>query len=220
MSGPDAGKGPDIPAPVAAAVGEVVVRVAPGPAAAMTEAGDGWLGRERAVQAARLLVAAWMVAVDGDGSALTAISDDDAARSLIRPVRQNWVIAPGPRVTDIDVWQLDRDGHEPELGVRWRFTADQRYAGPAIPPGWLPPGDREYVGSAHLTLDESQPWAWRLTHGSVRTIDAYYGYTYVTRDESAEEYNAMRSSRPGEPAESPAWPGSGRRAATGRSRAA
>jgi hypothetical protein len=190
VSGPDAGKGPDIPAPVAAAVDGVAVRVAPGPAAAMTEAGDGWLGRERAVQAARLVVAAWTVAVDGDESALTAISDDDAARYLIHPVRQNWVIAPGPRVTDIDLWQLDRDGDERKLGVRWRFTADQRYAGPAIPPGWLPPGDREYVGSAHLTLDESRPWPWRLTHGSVRTIDAYYGYAYATRDESAEEYNA------------------------------
>jgi hypothetical protein len=46
------------------------------------------------------------------------------------------------------------------------------------------------VGSAHLTLDESRSWPWRLTHGSVRTIDAYYGYAYATRDESAEEYSA------------------------------
>jgi hypothetical protein len=175
---------------VAAAVDEVAVRVAPGPAAAMTEAGDGWLGRELAVRAARLVVAAWTMAVDGDESSLAAISDDDAARYLIHPVRQNWVIAPGPRVTDIDLWQLDRDGDVPELGVRWRFTADQRYAGPAVPPGWLPPGMREYVGSAHLTLDESRPWPWRLTHGSVRTIDAYYGYSYAARDETAAQYQA------------------------------
>ena len=65
-------------------------------------------------------------------------------------------------------------------------------AGP-VPPGWLPPGMREYVGSAHLTLDESRPWPWRLTHGSVRTIDAYYGYPYTTRDETADEYQARIS---------------------------
>jgi len=190
VSGPDAAKGPDIPARVAAVVDEVAVRVAPGPAAAMTEAGGGWLGRDLAVKAARLVVAAWTMAVDGDESALSAISDDNAAQYLIHPVRQNWLIAPGPRVTDIDLWQLDRGGDEPELGVRWRFTADQRYAGPVLPPGWMPPGMREYVGSAHLTLDESRPWPWRLTHGSVRTIDAYYGYTYTTRDETADEYQA------------------------------
>jgi hypothetical protein len=190
VSEPDAGTRPEIPARVAASVDQVPVRAAPGPAAAMTEAGDGSLGHEQVVNATRLVVAAWAMAVDGDESALSAISDDDAAHFLLHPVRESWVIAPGPRVTDIDVRKLDHVGQAPELGVRWRFTADQRYAGPVIPPGWMPPGDREYVGSAHLALDESRPWPWRLTHGSVRTIDAYYGYTYTTRDETADEYQA------------------------------
>jgi hypothetical protein len=207
-----------IPEPVRAAVESVPVDIRPGPAEAMTE---GWLGADRVVGAVRLVVAAWMTAVNGDDAApgesapgesaqgesapresapralaelaLSDVGGDDddghdVAYNLLHPARKDWVIAPGPEVTGIELARLDLSGDVPRLSAEWRFTAYQRYGGPVIPPGWTGPGQGEYVGTAYLALDESRPFPWRMTDGRVETVDEYYGYTYTVRDETPEEY--------------------------------
>ena len=195
-----------IPEAVAAAIERVPVDVGPGRAAVMTEAGEGRLSYGNVVRAARLVVATWVTAVNGDGSALRALaepglsdiggSDDDghdAAYDLLNPVRKDWVIARDPEVTGIELRRLDRGGDIPELSVGWRFTGFQRYGGPVIPPGWTGSGGREYVGSAYLAFDESRSFPWRMSHGHVETVDEYYGYKFTARDETPEEYRTRTS---------------------------
>jgi hypothetical protein len=194
--------GPEtIPGLVTAAIEDVAVDIRPGPAEAMTEAGEGWFSSGNVVRAARLVVAAWVAAVDGDDSALRALAelalpgsagDDDDGHDvvydLLHPVRKDWVIAPDPEVTGIEVCRLDLSADVPELTVEWRFTGSQRYGGPVVPPGWMGLGHRDYAGSAYLAFNESQPFPWRMTHGHVETLDEYYGYTFTTRDEIPDEY--------------------------------
>ncbi|HEY1673536.1 MAG TPA: hypothetical protein VGG50_12525 [Streptosporangiaceae bacterium] len=158
--------------------------VGPGPAAVTTEAGEGCFSYGDVARAARLVVATWVTAVNGDGSALRALaepglsdiggSDDDrhdAAYELLNPVRKDWVIARDPEVTGIELRRLDRGGDIPELSVGWWFTGFQRYGGLVIPPGWTGSGGRGYVGSAYLALDESRSFPWRMSHGHVETVD-------------------------------------------------
>jgi hypothetical protein len=192
-----------IPEPVTAAIEGVPVDFAPGPAEAMTDAGEGWFSSGSVARAARLVVAAWVTAVNGNGSALRALAevtlsgtggDDedgrDTAHDLLHPAGKDWVIAPDPEVTGIELRHLDLSDDVPWLSIEWRFTGYQRYGGPVIPPGWTGSGDREYAGSAYLAFDESRPLPWRVTRGRVETIDDYYGYTFTARDETPEEYRA------------------------------
>ena len=92
-----------------AAAEGVPVDIGPGPAETMTEAGAGWFSPRGAVRAARLVVAAWVAAVNGEESALRALAelapsdiggvDDDghdAAYDLLHPVRRDWMVAPRP----------------------------------------------------------------------------------------------------------------------------
>lgn len=193
-----------IPEPVTAAIEGVPVDIGPGPAEVLTE---GWFSAASVARAARLAVAAWVSAVNGDDSALRALAgparpdiggdDDDGhdtARDLLHPVRKDWVVAPDPEVTGIDVARLDLSGDVPELSVEWRFTGYQRYGGPVIPPGWTGSPDRDYAGAAYLAFDESRPFPWRMTHGHVETIDEHYGYTFTARDETPEEYRTRIAS--------------------------
>jgi hypothetical protein len=162
----------------------------PAVAAAMTAAGDGWFGTGRAGQAARLAVTAWAMAVNGDDSTLTSIADPDAAHWLIHPVRKDWVVAAGPVVTEIKIWQLEVDADPPELGVKWQFTG-RRSSGE----------EGEFVGMLALALvgsaDGSQGWPWRLTSGHVSTLDDYLGWTFVSRFETAEECRRRTGSSAG-----------------------
>jgi hypothetical protein len=186
---------------VRAAIEGVPVDVSPGTADAMTGAGEGRFSSGPPLQAARLVVAAWVTAVNGDESALRELAelaltdlggdDDDghdAAYDLLHPVGKDWVIAPDPEVTGIELPRLGLSGDVPELSVEWRFAARQRYGGPVTPPGWMGSGDREYVGSAFLTFDASRPFPWRIAHGFVQTVDEYCGYRFESRDETPEEY--------------------------------
>jgi hypothetical protein len=201
MSETDSAEWPQgVPEPVAAAIDGIPVDVGPGPAAAMTEAGEGWLSPGNVARATRLMVAAWLTAVNGDDSALRTLADlppshsggdddgQDGVYFLLHPVYKDWVIAPGPEVTRIEVGRLDLSGDVSELSVQWRFTGYQRYGGPVIPPGWTGTGDHEYVGLAQLAFDESRTFPWRMSRGQVNTVDEYYGYAFRTRDETPEEY--------------------------------
>jgi hypothetical protein len=175
----------------------------PAAAAAMTEAGQGWFGAVMAGKAARLAVAAWAAAVNGDDALLASISDADAAHWLLNPVRKAWAIAAGPLVTEIVISHLDTAAEPPELRVTWRFTGWQRTveptpeAGLAVPHGWTDE-EQVFVGMVTLRFTGSGAWPWRLAQGHVSTLDDYLGYTFVSRFETAEEYRRRTGTSAGD----------------------
>ena len=162
------------PAPstaVAAMVQRSPLQIAAGPAAAMTAAG-GWCGQALAAQAARLGVMAWAMAAGGDDSLLLRIGDAQQAGFFLHPYRKDWVIAPGPVVTRISIWQLETQGPgAARMKVSWDFTGAQRYDGPVAPPGWRGPGDWEFTGMLTLELTGDEPFPWRLASGHVDSLD-------------------------------------------------
>jgi hypothetical protein len=174
----------------------------PAAAAEMTEAGGGWFGTVMAGKAARLAVAAWVTAVNGDESLLTSMADANAAHWLLNPVREQWVIAARPLVTEITISSLDTAADPPELRVSWSFTGRQRIEpapapGDALPRGWTD-GEQIFVGLLTLTFTASRAWPWRLTHGHVSTLDAHLGYTFVSRFETADEYRRRTGTSAGD----------------------
>lgn len=191
------------PAPstaVAAMVERAPLQIAAGLAAAMTAAG-GWCGQALAAQAARLGIMAWAMAAGGDDSLLLRIGDAQQAGFLLHPYRKDWVIAPGPVVTRISIWQLETHGPgAARMKVSWDFTGAQRYDGPVAPPGWRGPGDWEFTGMLTLELTGDEPFPWRLTSGHVDSLDHVLGYPFLTRDETPGEYRARTGSAPSGPA--------------------
>jgi hypothetical protein len=179
-------------------VAAAVLAAYPAVAALMTEAGDGWFGADLAGKAARLAVAAWAMAVNGDDSTLASLADSEAMHWLLNPVRKDWVIAPGPQVTEVEIWQLDLAADPPELGVKWQFTGRRDSPGGAGE-------ETDFVGMLTLTFTgtggesgvESGAWPWRLTSGHVGTLDEYLGWTFVARIETAEEYRRRTGTRAG-----------------------
>jgi hypothetical protein len=161
-------------------------------AARMTEAGQGWFGTVMAGKAARLAVAAWAAAVNGDDALLASIADPDAVHWLLNPVRKAWAIAAGPLATEITIWKVEPAAEPAELGVIWRFTGRQRPVEPEPEPGPARPRDwsdeeQTFVGNMTLAFTGSGAWPWRLAQGHVSTLDDYLGYTFVSRFETAEE---------------------------------
>ena len=150
--------------------------------------------------AARLAVATWARAADGDESALAGM-DPNRAHFLVHPPMKGWYVAPGPKVTRIEVAQLNTEpratqipvaGYEIEpvlLRVGFRFDGRKRFDDPGR-------ADEEttFVGHLELRLPDSGPW--RLYEGYVDTLDDFLGYTFSSRRETAEEY----SRRTGSPA--------------------
>jgi hypothetical protein len=162
-------------------------------AAAMTEAGPGWFGTVMAAKAARLAVAAWAMAVNGDDALLASMAVSDAAHWLLYPVRKAWAIAAGPVVTEITIWAVKPAAEPPELGVIWQFTGRQRPVEPrppepglARPSGWTD-AEQVFVGMLTLTFTGSGEWPWRLAGGHVSTLDDHLGYPFISRFETAEE---------------------------------
>ena len=109
------------------------------------------------------------MAVDGDGTALTAVVEPDIAYDLLRPARAApWQLAPGPGVTQIEVWDLEPDREPPELRAQFRFAgpgdstiqASLKRSAP-IPLGLILHRDRQRVVSAGWSLlvpDETIGW--------------------------------------------------------------
>ena len=170
----------------------VPVDIRPWLAAVLAAGGDGWLGSARVTEAARLAVAAWGRAVNGDESGLAAIAEPEAMHDVLwllslYPPQQR--IAPGAAVTRIEVRYLDPSAEVPELQLVWQF------AGRLQPEseGWTG-HDWEFIGRADLSLTGSGPWPWRLASGHVRHLSSVPEYWYVSRDETAAEYRARTGS--------------------------
>ena len=100
-----------------AMVAAASLEVTPWAAETMLLAGerDSRLGASAVARAARLVVAAWAMAVDGDDTMLTAMAQPDAAYWLLRPALEHWQVAAGPRVTRIKISRLDADAEHPEV---------------------------------------------------------------------------------------------------------
>ena len=155
--------------------------------------GDGRLGPDSAGQAARRAVVAWALAVNGNDSALADLAETGVASALLRPVRKPWQIAPGPVVTRIAIGALDLAARPPQLRIRFEFSGRRQYD---ADDGGTPAGRTDnraeeegpFVGLLTLTLQDSLVRPWRLTAGSVSTLDDYLGYVFTARQETSTEY--------------------------------
>src|SRR5580704_2228271 len=168
----------------AAVAGGASLEVTQAVAETMRSAGshDQRLDAGHVTQAARLAVAAWVQAVDGDDSALTAMAEQEAAHWLMHPVRKNWQVAPGPAVTQIRIWELEAGTDPPQLSLTFQFTGHRQFAGRAA-------GEETvFAGLLSLALQGTGPSPWRLVSGHVRTLDEFLGYTFTSRQETPGEY--------------------------------
>jgi hypothetical protein len=146
---------------------------------------DSRLGSDVVTRTARLAVAAWAAAVDGDDAMITAIAQPDAAYFVLHPAKESWRVAKGPKVTRIKITGLDADAEPPELRVGFEFA------------GRLPvedscradaDRDTQFVGFLTFALRDAGRWPWQLTSGHASTLDEFLGYVFTVRRESAEEY--------------------------------
>jgi hypothetical protein len=156
---------------------------------------DAWFGADYVSRAARQVVAACVMAVDGDDTALAAVADRQAAGWLMNPDRASWRVAPGPRVTQIQIWGLEPDAEPPRLRVYFEFAGRRQFADPIRSDN--PDGDPTFVGLLDLTLPDSGPW--RLDSGHVETLDQHLGYVFTSHRETAEQYQ-QRTDSPALPA--------------------
>jgi hypothetical protein len=135
---------------------------------------------------ARQVVAAWALAVNGDDTALMAMAEPDAAHWLLHPAMEPWRVAPGPAVTHIKVSRFDADAEPAQLRVDFEFTGRRRFDDPTRVDNT--DGDLEFIARLDLTLSGNEHEPWRLSSGSVWTMDQYRGYVFTSRRESPQEY--------------------------------
>ena len=161
-------------------------------AQAMRQAGarDSRLGADAVIGAVRRAIAAWVLAADGDETALAAVAEPEAAHFLVHPSGGRWQVAPGPAVTLIQIWGFEPDAEPPRVQVSWRFTGRRRFIDPG--PNATAEGENTFVGLLDLTLTGSGPW--QLWSGHVDTLDGYLGYAFTSRRETADEYRKRTGS--------------------------
>jgi hypothetical protein len=147
---------------------------------------DDRLGLDRVRRTARLVVAAWTMAVAGDDSTLTALATADAAHQLMHPRAGLCQMAKDPVVTLIDISRLDGAADPPLLQVGFEFTGRQKPGGTA---GDGSDGDeRKLIGHLDLRLPGGSSWPWQLRTARVSTLDEWFGYAFTSRREKQEEY--------------------------------
>jgi hypothetical protein len=196
-----------------AMVADASLEVTPWAAETMRLAGerDNRLGASAVARAARLVVAAWAMAVDGDDTMLTAMVQSDAAHWLLQPGMEHWQVAPGPRVTRIKISRLDAEdadaeaeagADQPKLQVDFEFTGRRRFDDPARIDA--ADGDTLFIARLDLTLAGTGPEPWLLSSGRVWTEDQYRGYVFTSRRESPQEYRQRTGSAAGAGAAAPA----------------
>jgi hypothetical protein len=169
--------------------GAASVIIRPAVTEAIRQAGDVRLSADQVTAAARQAVEAWAAAVAGNGAALAAMASTDAAHWLLHPVRKNWHVAPGPAVTEIDVWGLNASGQPPVLKVTFRFTGTQVFGAPdadAGASGEGAGGDTDFAGMLNLRLAGTS--GWQVASGHVGTLDDFLGYMFTSRHETQQEY--------------------------------
>src|SRR5580700_4543119 len=91
---------------------------------------DSRLGADAVIGAVRRAVAAWVLAVDGDETALAAVAEPQAAHFLLHPSGGRWQVAPGPAVTLIQIWGFEPEAEPPRVRASWRFTGRRGFTDP------------------------------------------------------------------------------------------
>lgn len=160
---------------------------------------DERLGVESVTEATRLVIAAWAMAVDGDDTALAAMSLPEVARLLLHqhanlPPHPSWHIAHGPAVTQIEIAGFDVDAEPPQLRIRFDFTG-RRETDNADRADYNDDDERPFVGLLRLKLREGggqRPW--QLESGHVETLDQFLGYVFTSCRETPEEYRKRTGS--------------------------
>ena len=147
---------------------------------------DGRVDADLITSTARLAVAAWAMAVDGDATTLAAHSGPDAVHWLLHPVRKPWRVAPGPIVTQIEIWGLDASAEPPRLKASFRFSGRRLASDPDQ--GEQAGGETLFAGLLDLAIGDSGQQPWQLVSGHVMTLDEFLGYVFTSRRESPEEY--------------------------------
>jgi hypothetical protein len=173
----------------AKSVSTASVIIRPAVTEAIGQAGDARLSADQVTAAARQAVEAWAGALAGNGAALAAMASTDAAHWLLHPVRKNWQVAPGPAVTEIDVWGLNAGAQPPVLKVSFRFTGTQVFDVPDGDAGAAAEGagsDTDFVGMLNLRFAGTA--GWQVASGHVRTLDDFLGYVFISRHETQEEH--------------------------------
>jgi hypothetical protein len=157
---------------------------------AVRGARDARLGGEFIATTARLTVAAWATAVDGDDTTLAAMGPPGAMYRLMHPVRKPWRVAPGPRVTKIEIWELEADAEPPRLRVMFHFSGPRLFADPGQA-DTAADSEMLFVGLLNLTLSADGSWPWQLASGHVERFGSSVAIevqreTTPTRDEAVE----------------------------------
>ena len=165
---------------------------------------EGRFAADLVVDAARLAVAAWAMAVDGDTTTLAALADPDVVHWLLHPVRKHWRVAPGPIVTQIEIWDLEDSADPPRLRISFRFAGRRLLDNPD--PAEDAGGETVFVGLLDLTLDDAGQQTWRLASGHVRTLDEFLGYVFTSRRETPEEHRERTGSSASPPGRGGAQP--------------
>ena len=183
-----------------------VVSVRASVAETMRSAGarEGRFDADLVIGTARQAVAAWAMAVDGDAAMLAERAHPDAVRWLLYPVRKGWRVAPGPVVTQIEIWDLEDSAEPPRLRVSFRFSGRRLLDDPDQ--AEQADGETLFMGMLDLTLGDAGQQAWQLASGHVLTLDEFLGYVFTSRQETAEEHRQRAGSAVSQP-------GSGRGAA-------
>jgi hypothetical protein len=169
------------------------IRPAAGTAIRTDGAPDDPFGPGPIRRAARLLVAVWALAVNGDEAPLTGLSETERRYFLLHPAMERWIVAPSPAVTAIEVVRLSLDQDPPELAVDFEFTGRQLFTDETgqLDPVRAPGPETGFIGSLYLRPagpDDAGSLPWLLDRGYVRTLDQFFGYVFTSRREGAEEY--------------------------------
>ena len=139
-------------------------------------------------QVAQLAVTAWEQAVNGEGTLLASLADAGVVDRLLHPWRKPWQVAPGPQVRVV----VGTAGDDGEVRVRFEFTGRQAVTDPgqAERGGYRinPDRDVNFTGTMSLARAGSGTGPWRLTSGSVQTLDDYLGYVFTYRAEGRPGY--------------------------------
>jgi hypothetical protein len=171
----------------------VSLSIRPYVAEAIVAAGedDDRFGTDRVTRTARLAVAAWALAVNGDDSVLRGLTPSDNTRYfLLHPPMERWEVRPDPVVTSIEVSWLEAGADPPELAVRFEFSGRQRFTdGEGYRDPIRPDGDETlFVGSLYLEPGGADSLPWLLAKGYIQTLDKHLGYVFKSVRESAEDY--------------------------------
>lgn len=138
-----------------AMVAAAVMDIRPAAFGTMLHAGGRYeqFSADLVTRTVHLTLAGWVAAVNGDDATLAAIAQPDAARWLRQLARRPPLIAPGPRVTAIEVWALDADADPATLQVKFDFAGRLLSADPG-----RDEGETMFAGILDLTLAGTGPW--------------------------------------------------------------